>query len=113
MTPVEKSANYTPNGRRGQSCACDRKSLGHHRRSPYNGAVTSPTHNSYSPTADNLRNLLLIRSIALLGQTGVLAYVLWSKKTNDSLTGVTISLCALALLTMVSLWRTTRPWPVA
>jgi two-component system sensor histidine kinase RegB len=61
---------------------------------------------------DNLRNLLLIRSIALLGQTGVLAYVLLSSRTTQNLWGVTLSLSALALFTMASLWRTTRPWPV-
>jgi two-component system sensor histidine kinase RegB len=55
----------------------------------------------------------MIRSIALLGQTGVLAYVLFSSRTTESLWGVTASLVALALLTMISLWRTTRPWPVA
>ena len=62
---------------------------------------------------DNLRNLLIIRSLALLGQTGVLAYVLLVSRTTASLVGVTISLAALALLTIASLWRTTRPWPVA
>ncbi len=66
-----------------------------------------------SPSIDNLRNLLLIRSIALLGQTAVLAYVLASSRTLSSLAGVTISLVLLALVTMASLWRTTRPWPVA
>ena len=62
---------------------------------------------------DNLRNLLIIRSIALLGQTGVLAYVLLVSRTTASLWGITASLATLALLTMLSLWRTTRPWPVA
>ena len=62
---------------------------------------------------DNLRNLLIIRSIALLGQTGVLAYVLLASRTTASLVGVTVSLAVLALLTIASLWRTTRPWPVA
>jgi two-component system sensor histidine kinase RegB len=62
---------------------------------------------------DNLRNLLIIRSIALLGQTGVLIYVLLASRTTESLLGVAVSLTVLALLTMASLWRTTRPWPVA
>ena len=61
---------------------------------------------------DNLRNLLIIRSIALLGQTGVLAYILLSSRTTENLWGVTLSLAVLGLLTMASLWRTTRPWPV-
>ncbi|MEZ5569548.1 MAG: ATP-binding protein [Halioglobus sp.] len=66
-----------------------------------------------SPSVDNLRNLLLIRGIALLGQTAVLAYVVFSSRTTSSLAGVTISLALLALVTAASLWRTTRPWPVA
>jgi two-component system sensor histidine kinase RegB len=68
---------------------------------------------AYSPSLDNLRNLLIIRSIALLGQTGVLAYVVFASRTTTDLWGVTASLAALALFTMLSLWRTTRPWPVA
>jgi len=42
---------------------------------PYNATVkaTSPRPvSAYNPSLDNLRSLLLIRSIALLGQTGVL-----------------------------------------
>jgi len=75
---------------------------------------TSPrVSRAYSPSADNLRNLLIIRSIALLGQTAVLAYVVYSSRTTGSMFGVTASLAALALLTGISLWRTTRPWPVA
>lgn len=68
---------------------------------------------AYSPSKDNLRNLLLIRGIALLGQTAVLGYVLWVSRTTESLSGVTVCLALLALLTMGSLWRTTQPWPVA
>ena len=82
----------------------------------YNAAVMKVSTGSpraYSPSVDNLRNLLIIRSIALLGQTGVLAYALFASRTTASLWGVTASLTALALLTVFSLWRTTRPWPVA
>ena len=68
---------------------------------------------AYSPSVDNLRNLLIIRSIALLGQTAVLAYVVLASRTTSSLWGVTTSLVIMALLTALSLWRTTRPWPVA
>ncbi len=67
---------------------------------------------TYNPSLENLRSLLIIRSIALLGQTGVLAYVLFASRTTESLWGVSISLVALALFTMASLWRTTRQWPV-
>jgi len=86
------------------------------RPSLYNVMMTTPPTRSpraYSPSVDNLRNLLIIRSIALLGQTGVLIYVLLASRTTESLLGVTVSLVVLALLTMASLWRTTRPWPVA
>ena len=68
---------------------------------------------AYSPSVDNLRNLLIIRSIALLGQTAVLAYGVLASRTTSSLWGVTVSLLLMALLTALSLWRTTRPWPVA
>jgi two-component system sensor histidine kinase RegB len=74
---------------------------------------TRETPRAYSPSLDNLRNLLIIRSIALLGQTGVLAYVLLVSRTTSSLWGVTVSLAIMAVFTMASLWRTTRPWPVA
>ena len=77
-----------------------------------NTSLTSSPR-AYSPSVDNLRNLLIIRSIALLGQTGVLAYVVFTSRTTASLLGVTASLVVLALLTILSLWRTTRPWPVA
>lgn len=67
---------------------------------------------AYNPSLDNLRSLLLIRSIALLGQTGVLAYVLFASRTTEGLWGVTGSLVVLASITVASLWRCTRPWPV-
>lgn len=73
---------------------------------------TAKPSSSYSPSLDNLRSLLTIRSIALLGQTGVLAYVLVASRTTHDLWGVTLALATLALLTVASLWRCTRPWPV-
>ena len=85
-------------------------------RSPYNAPVkaTPPRPvSAYNPSLDNLRSLLLIRSIALLGQTGVLAYVMLVSRTTESLWGVAVSLVLLAAITMASLWRCTRPWPVA
>jgi len=66
----------------------------------------------YNPSADNLRSLLIIRSVALLGQIGVLGYVLFSSRTTEDTTGLTISLVILALITAASLWRCTRGWPV-
>ena len=67
----------------------------------------------HSPALENLRSLLIIRSIALLGQIGVLCYVLLTSRTTEDLLGMTVSLASLALLTMTSLWRTHRGWPVS
>ena len=78
----------------------------------YNSRVNSRPVNAYSPSLANLRSLLAIRAIALLGQTGVLAYVVYISRTAASLWGVAVCLVLLALLTCLSLWRTTRPWPV-
>ncbi len=80
-------------------------------RCPYNSPVNSP-YSVYSPSLANLRSLLAIRAIALLGQTGVLAYVLLVSRTTVSLWGLALSLIGLAAVTALSLWRTTRPWPV-
>lgn len=119
--PGEKSADYTPFPGSAQSpdtaaeSACDILTLPGTHKSPYNARVKNQDHkqhSAYNPSLDNLRSLLLIRGIALLGQTGVLAYVLISSRTTEDLWGVTISLAALALVTAASLWRCTRPWPV-
>ena len=67
---------------------------------------------AYSPSAENLRNLLIIRSIALLGQTGVLAFVVYNSRTTADMLGVIVSLVLLAVVTAGSLWRTTRSAPV-
>jgi len=61
---------------------------------------------------DNLRSLLFIRSIALLGQAGVLAYVLFVSRTTENLWPVAASLVVLVTITGLSLWRCTRQWPV-
>ena len=68
---------------------------------------------TYSPSRENLRTLLLIRSLALLGQTAVLAYVLIVSGSAGELLGLALSLLVMAGITAVSLWRTSRPWPVA
>ena len=75
--------------------------------------VTNSTSPMHSPALENLRSLLIIRSIALLGQIGVLCYVLLSSRTTEDLLGMTVSLALLGLLTAASLWRTHRPWPVS
>jgi len=66
-----------------------------------------------SPTLENLRSLLIIRSIALLGQIGVLCYVLLVNRTTEDLLGMTACLMALALLTGLSFWRSSKPMPVS
>ena len=62
---------------------------------------------AYSPSLANLRSLLAIRAIALLGQAGVLAYVLLASRTTQSLWGMTASLVLLAIITIASLWWST------
>jgi len=74
--------------------------------------LTPQPTSAYNPSLDNLRSLMLIRSIALLGQTGILAYVVFASRTTENLWGITLSLVILALITMAGLWRCTRPWPV-
>lgn len=76
-------------------------------------SVSTLSAGPYSPSTDNLRNLLIIRSIALIGQAGVLAWVALSGAPGTSLWEVTLGLALLAAITMASLWRTTRAWPVA
>ncbi|MEM6582256.1 MAG: ATP-binding protein [Pseudomonadota bacterium] len=76
-----------------------------------NTALTRAS-SAYNPSLDNLRSLLLIRSIALTGQAGVLIYVIFISQTEESLIGVTLSLLAMVGVTAVSLWRCTQNWPV-
>jgi len=47
-----------------------------------------------------------------LGQTGVLAFVVYSSRTTADMLGVVLSLVVLAAVTGISLWRTTRASPV-
>ncbi len=77
--------------------------------------MSNPTATAgrYSPSTDNLRNLLIIRSIALIGQAGVLGWVAYSGAGDASLKEVTLGLGLLGAITCLGLWRTTRPWPVA
>ena len=63
---------------------------------------------AYSPSLANLRSLLAIRAIALLGQAAVLAYVVLISRTTQSLAGMAVSLVVLALITVASLWWSTR-----
>jgi two-component system, sensor histidine kinase RegB len=74
--------------------------------------VSEGVGRKYTPSADNLRSLLVMRSVALLGQIGVLVYVLSASRTTQNLTGLVISLVLLALITAASLWRSTNRWPV-
>lgn len=53
-----------------------------------------------------------MRAFALLGQTGILVYVLATEGTFAGQVGVVASLGILTLLTVLSLWRTAQPWPV-
>ena len=69
---------------------------------------TTPNAARYSPSTDNLRNLLIIRSIALVGQAGVLAWVALSGAPGTRLWEVVLGLALLAVITAASLWRTTQ-----
>jgi len=112
----EKSADYTPFRCAAQCCGpCGILPLPAPGNCPYNARVNTQAANQRlenDVSLDNLRSLLLIRGIALLGQTGVLAYVLLTSRTTQSLWGIVASLAALAVITTASLWRCTRPWPV-
>ncbi|MFU8763130.1 MAG: ATP-binding protein [Haliea sp.] len=63
---------------------------------------------AYSASLANLRSLLAIRAIALLGQAAVLAYVVLVSRTTQSLLGMAVSLVVLAMITVASLWWSTR-----
>ncbi|MEM1110952.1 MAG: ATP-binding protein [Pseudomonadota bacterium] len=75
--------------------------------------MNTPDRTVYSPSRANLSSLLAIRSIALLGQVGVLAYVVSVNRFADAPWGLALGLLALGAITAISLWRTTRPWPVS
>ena len=60
----------------------------------------------------NLRSLLAIRSVALLGQGFVLGYLLLTGQIEDQLTGFAVCIGLLALLTLGGWWRSRRDWPV-
>ena len=66
----------------------------------------------YSPTLSNLRSLLAMRAIALLGQAVVLGYILLVSQPAPSVWGLALGLVVLGLVTAGSWWRTTQPWPV-
>lgn len=72
--------------------------------------TASPLYNASALA--NLRSLLAIRSIALLGQTGVLAYVVSVSRTTESLFGLTFSLVLMSILTVGGWWRSLQDWPV-
>jgi two-component system sensor histidine kinase RegB len=72
--------------------------------------AASPLYNASALA--NLRSLLAIRSIALLGQTGVLAYVVSVSRTTESLFGLTFSLVLMTILTVGGWWRSLQDWPV-
>ncbi len=66
----------------------------------------------FTPSTDNLRSLLWVRAFALASQMLVLIYVVQTQGRFEGVAGTATSLLILAVLTLLSLWRTTRPWPV-
>ncbi|MEM9254916.1 MAG: ATP-binding protein [Pseudomonadota bacterium] len=112
---VQKTANYTQIVLWSQPARSDVLPLTATHLALYNARVAHRSEAlvpTYSPSVANLRNLLLIRGIALLGQGAVLVYVLAQGTAPADLTAVMLCLALLAVLTVISLWRTTRPWPV-
>lgn len=71
-----------------------------------------PSQNSFSPSLVNLRSLLAIRAIALLGQAGALVYAFYEGYAPSELSGLAVGWLALVLFTAFSLWRTMQPRPV-
>ncbi|CAA0102805.1 Sensor histidine kinase RegB [Halioglobus japonicus] len=67
----------------------------------------------YALSLTNLRSLLAIRAITLMGQVGVLIYISTVKESTQSLLGLGVGVMVLGVLTAISLWRTTKPWPVS
>ncbi|MFT4824077.1 MAG: two-component system sensor histidine kinase RegB [Halioglobus sp.] len=68
--------------------------------------------NHYNPSAENLKSLLIMRSVALLGQAAVMVYVWASSGGEMELTGLSICIGILAVITIASLWRCTSYWPI-
>ncbi|TXS96585.1 HAMP domain-containing histidine kinase [Parahaliea maris] len=75
--------------------------------------IAEPHSPAFAPSLANLRSLLAIRAIALLGQAGVLAWVLYTDRATQSVSGLAASLLVLAAITVASLWRSARPWQVS
>jgi len=74
--------------------------------------TTHSTQTRYNPSADNLKRLLIMRSVALLGQRAGLFYV-WKNSHGDiDILGLSVCLAVLALITAVSLWRCNSFWPI-
>lgn len=75
--------------------------------SRYTANMTPVDHSArsaYSPSLANLRSLLAIRSIALLGQAGVLAWVVLTTRSIHPPWGMALALLGMATLTIASLW---------
>ena len=65
-----------------------------------------------SPTAINLRRLLLVRAITLAVLLLTLGFALWRLNMQLPLRQLLATLSGMALLSLVTLWRLSRPWPV-
>lgn len=65
-----------------------------------------------SPTAVNLRRLLLVRTITLVVLLLALGFALLRLNMRLPLPPLLATLAGMALLSVISLWRLSRPWPV-
>lgn len=66
--------------------------------------VDHSARSAYSPSLANLRSLLAMRGIALVGQTSVLVWVMWTTHSITPLWGMAMALLGMILLTVASLW---------
>jgi two-component system sensor histidine kinase RegB len=71
-----------------------------------------PAHTYYSASVRNLRSLLIIRSLIILCQSGLLWYFLDQEIATAARTGMLFSLCTLLVITILSFLRSYLKWPV-
>lgn len=67
---------------------------------------------SYSASIGNLRSLLVIRSLVILGQSTLLWYLLQSDLDSATRDGMLYSLAALLAITLLSFLRSYSRWPI-
>lgn len=79
----------------------------------YNAAVNKTLTTTYSASHSNLRSLLIIRSLVLLCQSGLLVFLAAQDISGNAHRGMLLIVVALAIITLLSFWRLRRDWPVS